>query len=154
MLNLLAALLPSTISAIKEILKKKNPEVANTIDKILSDPQTRIELEKIALEKAKLEQNLEKWQFEDRQSARELAMKDVMSDSWLSKNIRPLTLIVLTAGFLVLVFMSTSMRIQTPDKLLELYSSLLTGVYFFYFGGRSLEKISGMTLKLLKGKLE
>ncbi len=149
MLNLIAALLPSTISAIKEILKKKNPEVANTIDKILSDPQTQIELEKIALEKVKLEQNLEKWQFEDRQSARELAMKDVMSDSWLSKNIRPLTLIVLTAGFLILVFMSTSMKIQTPDKLLELYSSLLTGVYFFYFGGRSLEKISGMTLKLL-----
>ena len=150
MLNVLAALLPTAVSAVKEIIKKKNPEIAKTIDNLLSDPETQIQLEKIALEKMRLEQNLEKWQFEDRQSARQLAMKDVMSDSWLSKNIRPMTLIVLTAGFLVLVFISTTTKIQTPDKLLELYSSLLTGVYFFYFGGRSVEKVAGMAFKLFK----
>ena len=150
MINVLAALLPTVVSAVKEIIKKKNPEVAKTIDNLLSDPETQIQLEKIALEKLKLEQNLEKWQFEDRRSARELAMKDVMSDSWLSKNIRPMTLIVLTAGFLILVFISTTTKIQTPDKLLELYSSLLTGVYFFYFGGRSVEKVAGMAFKLFK----
>lgn len=150
MIQFLPAVLPLVVNAVKELVKQKNPELANSIDKVLSDPETQVQLEKIALEKLKLEQNYDKWQFEDRQSARELAMKDVMSDSWLSKNIRPLTLIVLTAGFLLLVFMSAHTEIKTPDKLLELYSSLLTGVYFFYFGGRSVEKVAGIAFRVLK----
>jgi len=150
MLNLLTVLLPTAISAIKEIVKKKNPEIAKTIDNLFADPETQIQLEKLALEKLKLEQNLEKWQFEDRQSARQLAIKDVMSDSWLSKNVRPLTLIVLTGMFLVLIFLSVVVDIKTPKTLLDLYASVLTWVYGFYFGGRTVEKTLGMAFKIFK----
>ena len=150
MWQLIPSLMPIAVNAVKELLKKEKPEIAETIDSILTDPKLQIELEKIALEKAKLDQNITKWEFEDRDSARKLAIQDVMSDSWLSKNIRPLTLVVLTGGFLLLVFMSAHTEIKTPDKLLELYSSLLTGVYFFYFGGRSVEKVAGIAFRVLK----
>jgi len=66
---------------------------------------------------------------------------DVMSDSWLSKNIRPVTLITLTFSFLLLVFLSAFCQIKTPSTLMEIFQTLLIWVYAFYFGGRSMEKI-------------
>ncbi len=144
MLNLLPALLPVAVKAIRGVLEKKAPEVAAKLDEVMADPQTRVELEKLALEKARLELEPEKMELTDRASARELAMREAMSDSWLSKNVRPLTLCALSGSFLLLTFLSAFTQIKTPPQLIDTFQGLLMWVYAFYFGGRSFEKIAAL----------
>ncbi|KAA0257222.1 hypothetical protein FHQ18_11700 [Deferribacter autotrophicus] len=142
---ILATLLPAAISAVKGLLKEKSPELANAVEKIIETPEAKLKLEELAIEKLKLEQNIEKWELEDRQSARELAKVDMASDSWLSKNVRPLILIFLTGMFVVAFFMSSQNKYEM--EMINTFKSLLAWVYTFYFGGRSVEKV----IKILKG---
>ncbi len=66
----------------------------------------------------------------------------MQSDSWLSKNVRPLVLISLTA-FMCLVMVSDSKEswsFEVKESYITLLETLLVVVYFAYFGGRSYEK--------------
>ena len=68
----------------------------------------------------------------------------MLSDSWLSKNIRPLICAVFVASFVVYVFASTFL-LDTEDKQSALWmggqlGGVLTPVLLFYFGGRTQEK--------------
>ena len=139
MAPVIAALIPGIIEAIKGVLKQKAPDVAEKLDSVLSDPQTRLELEKLALQKMELQQQPEKWELQDRASAREMAEHDMLSDSWLSKNIRPLVLAYLTVMFTLAFFLSAEN--DFAGQMINTFQSLLLWVYGFYFGGRSLEKI-------------
>lgn len=70
--------------------------------------------------------------------------QDMLSDSWLSKNIRPLICAVFVASFVVYVFASTFL-LDTEDKQAALWmggqlGGVLTPVLLFYFGGRTQEK--------------
>jgi hypothetical protein len=66
---------------------------------------------------------------------------DMMSDSWLSKNIRPLSLIFLTAVFVIITFFDGNVGgFSVNPAYVPLYQTLLVTVYSFYFGGRSIEK--------------
>ena len=68
---------------------------------------------------------------------------DMMSDSWLSKNIRPLSLAFLTITLFVYIILDSSLEGFTiSDNWIELLSSLLLLVYGGYFGFRSAEKIT------------
>ena len=68
---------------------------------------------------------------------------DMMSDSWLSKNIRPLSLAFLTITLFVYIILDSSLEGFTiADNWIELLSSLLLLVYGGYFGFRSAEKIT------------
>lgn len=73
--------------------------------------------------------------------------EDMRSDSWLSKNIRPMTLIFLTLAMVVLAYMTTFDNTLTSEQIKVLTSwsdtlmPLLMMVYGFYFGSRGLEKI-------------
>jgi len=60
---------------------------------------------------------------------------DSRSDSWLSKNVRPLTLIVLTGAFIIGWYMQINE--------LSIVKELLQIVFFGYFGSRGAEKIFG-----------
>ena len=64
------------------------------------------------------------------------------SDSWLSKNVRPLTLV-----YLMILFTLAFFR-DVPEPTLQLLQNLLMTVFVFYFGSRTLEKIT----KMVKGK--
>jgi len=139
MAPVIAALIPGIIEAIKGVLKQKAPDVAEKIDSVLSDPKTQVELEKLALQKMELQQQPEKWELQDRASAREMAEHDMLSDSWLSKNIRPLVLAYLTVMFTLAFFLSAEN--DFAGQMINTFQSLLLWVYGFYFGGRSLEKI-------------
>ena len=71
---------------------------------------------------------------------------DMSSDSWLSKNVRPLALVFLTVTTMVLAYLSifsslTEPQIKTLDMWLGVLLPLLLTSYGFYFGGRSLEKV-------------
>ena len=68
---------------------------------------------------------------------------DMASDSWLSKNIRPLSLAFLTITLFVYIILDSSLEGFTiSDNWIELLSSLLLLVYGGYFGFRSAEKIT------------
>ena len=68
---------------------------------------------------------------------------DMTSDSWLSKNIRPLSLAFLSATLFIYIILDSSMKGFMIDKeWIDLLSSLLLLVYGGYFGTRSIEKIT------------
>lgn len=70
---------------------------------------------------------------------------DMQSDSWLSKNIRPLSLAFLTISlFLYIILDSSTESFTVKDSWVDLLASLLMLVYGGYFGARALEKITKM----------
>jgi hypothetical protein len=67
---------------------------------------------------------------------------DMTSDSWLSKNTRPLTLMYLTFITSVLVVLdSTDSPFKVGIEWIELIKTLLVTVYVAYFGSRGYEKV-------------
>ena len=67
---------------------------------------------------------------------------DMKSDNWLSKNIRPLICIFLTAMFVVIsIFDGNAGGFQIAPAYIPIYQTLLITVYGAYFAGRSIEKI-------------
>ncbi len=70
---------------------------------------------------------------------------DMQSDSWLSKNIRPLSLAFLTISLFIYIILDSSTESFTvKDSWVDLLASLLMLVYGGYFGARALEKITKM----------
>ena len=71
---------------------------------------------------------------------------DMTSDSWLSKNVRPMSLIFLTVTTVALIYLDFyETRFDVPSEWIELLKSLLLGVYIAYFGSRGLEKYKAIT---------
>jgi len=67
---------------------------------------------------------------------------DMKSDNWLSKNIRPLICIFLTAMFIIIsIFDGNLGEFVIAPAYIPIYQTLLITVYGAYFAGRSIEKI-------------
>ena len=97
---------------------------------IAGDPAAAAKLQELELEFYKTEQN----NLTSRHDA------DMKSDSWLSKNIRPMTLIYLLLaynGFAV----ASIFGYETRGAYVELLGQWGMLVMSFYFGGRTLEKV-------------
>ena len=68
--------------------------------------------------------------------------QDMNSDSWLSKNIRPLTLIFLVFCTIILIFIdSGKIDFKVQNHWIDLLQIILITIIGAYFGGRSYEKI-------------
>ena len=66
---------------------------------------------------------------------------DMNSDSWLSKNVRPLVLIFLIICTMLLIFIDAgSLSFKVEEKWTDLLQIILITVIGAYFGGRSIEK--------------
>ncbi|GAB5563350.1 MAG: hypothetical protein Wins2KO_04130 [Winogradskyella sp.] len=66
---------------------------------------------------------------------------DMSSDSWLSKNVRPISLMFLTFSAIFLAYLDFFYtNLEVIDEWIELLKTLLITVYVAYFGGRSYEK--------------
>ncbi len=66
---------------------------------------------------------------------------DMNSDSWLAKNVRPLSLVFLTVSTVALIYLDFyDADIDVPTEWIDLLKSLLLGIYIAYFGSRGLEK--------------
>jgi hypothetical protein len=66
----------------------------------------------------------------------------MQSDSWLSKNVRPLTLAFLLVSTVILIFIDAGfIDFQVKNSWVDLLQLVLISVVGAYFGGRSLEKI-------------
>ena len=67
---------------------------------------------------------------------------DMESDSWLSKNVRPILLAFLTFSTVLLIFLDSSVNgFLVAVTWVDLLQTLLLTVFVAYFGGRSYEKI-------------
>ena len=67
---------------------------------------------------------------------------DMNSDSWLSKNIRPIVLVFLVVATVLLIFIDGGViSFKVEDKWTDLLQLVLITVIGAYFGGRSLEKV-------------
>jgi hypothetical protein len=117
------------------------------VDKLIPDPEAKA---KAQLDLAKLAQEgkladiqadvVEQQELTKRQQA------DMLSDSWLSKNIRPMTLIAILTGYFTFAMMS-AFDIDTNKAYVELLGQWGMLIMSFYFGGRTLEKIIDMRTK-------
>lgn len=71
---------------------------------------------------------------------------DMTSDSWLSKNVRPLTLVYLTlATTIYIVLDSLNIAFDIDQAWIELLKTLLVTIYVAYFGSRGFEKYKKIT---------
>ena len=67
---------------------------------------------------------------------------DMNSDSWLSKNIRPMTLAFLVISTVLMIFIDAgTITFKVEEKWTDLLQIVLITVIGAYFGGRSLEKV-------------
>jgi len=77
---------------------------------------------------------------------------DMKSDSWLSKNIRPMALIFMTAVVSVLAFYTvftgdlTATQLSALEEWIPFFQILMVVMYGFYFGSRGLEKMQKMRI--------
>jgi hypothetical protein len=117
------------------------------IDKFFPDPAAA---ESAKLKLLEMQQNGELAQLNaDVAEQHELTDRlkaDMASDSWLSKNIRPMTLIAILTGYFVFALMS-AFGIDTNQRYVELLGQWGMLIMSFYFGGRTLEKILTLTKK-------
>lgn len=117
------------------------------LDKVIPDPAQKAEAQAKLLE---LQQQGRLAELQaDSVEAQELTKRqqaDMLSDSWLSKNIRPMTLIAILSGYFVFAMMS-AFGVDTNQKYVELLGQWGMLIMSFYFGGRTLEKIIDMKSK-------
>ena len=66
---------------------------------------------------------------------------DMISDSWLSKNTRPLALLFLTLSTTIFIVLDSSTNMVINNMWIDLLKTLLITVYVAYFGSRGMEKV-------------
>jgi hypothetical protein len=117
------------------------------LDKVFPDPA---QAEQAKLKLLEMQQNGELAQIAadtaEQQELTKRAEADMASDSWLSKNIRPMTLIAILAGYFIFAMMS-AFDLDTNKTYVELLGQWGMLIMSFYFGGRTLEKIMDMKAK-------
>lgn len=118
------------------------------LDRVMPDPAAKAaaqaELQKLAQEGELAKMANETKLFETEQNNLTDRLKaDMASDSWLSKNIRPMTLIAILVGYFTFAMMS-AFGLETNRSYVELLGQWGMLIMSFYFGGRTLEKIMDM----------
>jgi uncharacterized membrane protein (DUF106 family) len=117
------------------------------LDKVLPDPEARAKAQAMLIEMqqkgelAKLQADMN-----EQDNLTKRAEADMKSDSWLSKNIRPMTLIFILLTYTVFGMMS-AWEIEVNNNYVELLGQWGMLIMSFYFGGRTLEKIMDMKAK-------
>jgi len=114
------------------------------LDKFIPDPEAKAKAQQELLQmqqEGKLAElnadNIEAQELTKRQQA------DMMSDSWLSKNIRPMTLVFILVTYTIFGMMS-AWDVEVNNNYVELLGQWGMLIMSFYFGGRTLEKIMDM----------
>jgi hypothetical protein len=121
------------------------------IDKLIPDPEAKakaqLDLAKMAQdgELAKMANETDLYKTEQNNLTDRLKA-DMGSDSWLSKNIRPMTLIFILLAYSTFAMMS-AFNYNTNQAYVELLGQWGMLIMSFYFGGRTLEKIMDMKAK-------
>ena len=110
--------------------------VGGVIDNLHTSKEEKLEAERkikelMAIYEVEMEKNItSRWEA------------DLKSDSWLSKNVRPLVLIFLIVCTMLLIFIDAgALNFEVKSSWVDLLQLVLITVIGAYFGGRSLEKV-------------
>ena len=115
-------------------------ELVKSVGGVIDNLTTSKE-EKLAAEQ-KVKELISNYEIEMEKNITERWKMDMQSDSWLSKNIRPLVLVFLVASTVLLIFIDAgAINFIVQDKWTDLLQLVLITVIGAYFGGRSLEKV-------------
>jgi len=120
---------------------------AKLIDKLIPDPEAKAKAQ-VELLKLQQEGELAKIQA-DIAEAQEITKRweaDMASDSWLSKNIRPMALIAIFGAYFLFAMMS-AFGYDANQNYVQLLGQWGQIVFLAYFGGRTAEKIIEMKAK-------
>ena len=118
------------------------------IDKLIPDPQAKavaqLELAKMAQdgELAKMANDTKLYETEQK-NVTDRWSSDMSSDSWLSKNIRPMALLAILGAYFLFAMMS-AFGYDAKESYVQLLGQWGMLVMSAYFGGRTLEKIMEM----------
>jgi hypothetical protein len=110
--------------------------VGGVIDNLHTSKEEKLEAEQ------KIKDMIMGYEAEMQKQVSERWKVDMNSDSWLSKNIRPLVLIFLVVSTVLMIFIDAGViAFEVKDTWVDLLQLVLITVIGAYFGGRSLEKV-------------
>ena len=110
--------------------------VGGVIDNLTTSKEEKLEAER------KVKDLMANYEIEMEKNITERWKMDMKSDSWLSKNIRPLVLVFLVVSTVLMIFIDAgTINFVVEDKWTDLLQIVLITVIGAYFGGRSLEKV-------------
>ena len=110
--------------------------VGGVIDNLHTSDEEKLEAER------KIKELVSSYEVEMEKNITERWKMDMQSDSWLSKNIRPLVLVFLVVSTVLMIFIDAgAINFNVEDKWTDLLQLVLITVIGAYFGGRSLEKV-------------
>ena len=110
--------------------------VGGVIDNLHTSKEEKLEAEQ------KVKELVSSYEIEMEKNITERWTMDMKSDSWLSKNIRPLVLVFLVVSTVLMIFIDAgTINFVVEDKWTDLLQLVLIIVIGAYFGGRSLEKV-------------
>ena len=110
--------------------------VGGVIDNLHTSGEEKLEAER------KIKELIANYEIEMEKNITSRWKADMNSDSWLSKNVRPLVLIFLVVCTMLLIFIDAGkLNFNVKDSYVDLLQLVLITVIGAYFGGRSLEKV-------------
>ena len=128
------------MSILNKLLSTGATELIKSVGGVLDNLTTTKE-EKLTAEE-KIKDMILGYEGEMQRQVSERWKSDMNSDSWLSKNVRPVTLIFLIICTMLLIFIDAGfLSFDVKDSYVDLLQLVLITVIGAYFGGRSLEKV-------------
>ena len=110
--------------------------VGGVIDNLHTSKEEKLEAER------KIKELVANYQIEMEKNITSRWEADLKSDSWLSKNVRPMVLIFLIVCTMLLIFIDAgALNFEVKSSWVDLLQLVLITVIGAYFGGRSLEKV-------------
>ena len=110
--------------------------VGGVIDNLHTSKEEKLEAER------KIKEIIANYEVEMEKNITSRWEADLKSDSWLSKNVRPMVLIFLIVCTMLLIFIDAgAIKFNVKDSYIDLLQMVLITVIGAYFGGRSFEKV-------------
>ena len=110
--------------------------VGGVIDNLTTSKEEKLEAER------KVKELIANYEIEMEKNITSRWEADLKSDSWLSKNVRPMTLIFLIVCTMLLIFIDAgALKFEVKSSWVDLLQLVLITVIGAYFGGRSYEKV-------------
>ena len=110
--------------------------IGGVVDNLHTSAEEKLEAER------KIKELIASYQVEMEKNITARWQVDLKSDSWLSKNVRPMVLIFLIVCTMLLIFIDAgALSFEVKSSWVDLLQLVLITVIGAYFGGRSLEKV-------------
>jgi len=110
--------------------------IGGVVDNLHTSKEEKLEAEQ------KIKELISNYEVEMEKTITDRWKSDMASDSWMSKNVRPMVLIFLVVSTVLMIFIDAgAISFDVEAKWTDLLQLVLITVIGAYFGGRSLEKV-------------